>query len=243
MTRLDNKIAVVIGGASGIGYAISERFAAEGAETYLTGRSQSALDEARISIGTKAHSIAADASRLADLEEAFELIRARSGHIDVLVVNAGTGEPAGIGGIAEDHFDRTVGLNMRSLLFAVQLALPLMGPGGSIVLIGSAAGQMSFPGFSVYAATKAAVRSLARSWTIELAPRGIRVNVISPGPIDTPMHRSASDQERDWMISKVPLGRVGRPEEVAAAALFLASGESSFVAGVDLGVDGGTAQV
>ncbi|MET0456977.1 MAG: SDR family oxidoreductase [Mycobacterium sp.] len=243
MTRLENKVALVIGGAIGIGYAISERFAAEGADTYLTSRSQSALQEAQTNIGANAHPIEADAGRLEDLETAVERVRSQSGRIDVLVVNAGTGEPGGIGEISEAHFDQTVGVNMRSLLFAVQLALPLMGPGGSIVLIGSSSGEMAFPGFSVYAATKAAVRSFARSWTVELAPRGIRVNVISPGPTDTALFRSGSDQVREFLISKIPIGRVGRPEEIAAVALFLASDDSSFVTGVDLGVDGGTAQV
>ena len=247
MTRLENKVALVIGGAIGIGYAITERFATEGAETYLTSRSQSALNEAQTIIGANAYAIQADAGRLDGLRKTIEQVRSRSGRIDVLVVNAGTGEPGGIGEISEDHFDQIVGVNMRSLLFAVQLALPLMGPGGSIILIGSAGGSLGYPGMSVYAATKAAVRSFARSWTLswtlELAPRGIRVNVISPGPTDTAMYRAASDQERDFLISKIPLGRVGRPDEVAAAALFLASDDSSFVAGVDLGVDGGTAQV
>ncbi|WP_193046370.1 SDR family NAD(P)-dependent oxidoreductase [Mycolicibacterium baixiangningiae] len=243
MARLDDKIALVIGGASGIGYAISERFAAEGAETYLTSRSKSSLDEAVERIGARAHAVPIDASQLDGLEVGIESVRAQAGRIDVLVVNAGTGEPGGIGEITEDNFDRTVGLNLRSLLFAVQLALPLMGPGGSIVLIGSCSDEMGFPGLGVYAATKAAVRSLARTWTLELAPRAIRVNVISPGPTDTPMHRSAPEEVRQWLISKVPLGRAGRPEEIAAAALFLASDESSYVAGTSLSVDGGMAQV
>lgn len=243
MTRLENKVALVIGGAIGIGLAISERFAAEGAETYLTSRSEPALEEARMSLGANTCAVRADAGRVEDLEEAAELVRARSGRIDVLVLNAGVCEPGALGEIDDDHLDRAVGVNMRALLSAVQIALPLMGPGGSIVLIGSCAGEMAFPGYSVYAATKAAVRSFARSWTVELAPRGIRVNVVSPGPTDTVMHRSASEEARAFMISTVPLGRVGRPEEIAAAALFLASDDSSFVAGLDLGVDGGAAQV
>ncbi|OKH61776.1 oxidoreductase [Mycobacterium sp. SWH-M5] len=243
MARLTDKTALVIGGARGLGHAIAERFTDEGAETYVTSRSRTDLEEAVEVIGAGAHAVVADPNRRADLVAAVEVIRARSGHLDVLVVNAGTGEPAGLDKITEDHVDRIVGLNVRSLLFAVQSALPLMGPGGSIILIGSAAGDMGFPGFSVYAATKAAVRSLARTWTLELAPRAIRVNVISPGPIDTAMHRRASEEVRQWLVSHVPLGRAGRPEEVAAAALFLAADESSFVAGVDLGVDGGMAQV
>lgn len=243
MTRLSHKTALVIGGARGIGYAISERFADEGAETYVTSRNRTDLDKAVKVMGAGAHAIVVDPNRRADLVTAAEVVRARSGHLDVLVVNAGTGEPAGLDEITEDHVDRTVGLNLRSLLFAVQSALPLMGPGGSIILIGSSTGDMGFPGFSVYAATKAAVRSFARTWTLELAPRAIRVNVVSPGPIDTALYRDAPEEVRAWLVSRVPFGRPGRPEEVAAAALFLASDESSFVAGVDLGVDGGMAQV
>lgn len=243
MARLDDKVALVIGGATGIGYAISARFAAEGAETYLTSRSKRSLDEAVGRIGARAHPIPIDAGQLDDLEVGIESVGARAGRIDVLVVNAGTGEPAGVGEITADQFDRVVGLNLRSLLFAVQLALPLMGPGGSIILIGSCLDEMGAPGLSVYAATKAAVRSLARTWTLELAPRAIRINVISPGPTDTPLHRNAPEHVRQWLISKVPLGRPARPDEIAAAAVFLASDESSYVAGVDLSVDGGMAQV
>jgi NAD(P)-dependent dehydrogenase (short-subunit alcohol dehydrogenase family) len=243
MARLDDKVAMVIGGANGIGLAISERFASEGAETHMTSRRKEDLDDAVARIGARAHAIPVDASRLDDLEVAFDAIRAGAGRLDVLVVNAGMGVPGGIGEITEEDFDRVVGLNFRSLLFAVQLGLPLMGPGGSIVLVGSCTDEMGSPGLSVYAATKAAVRSLARSWTLELAPRAIRVNVISPGPTDTRMYREARSDVRDWMTSKIPLGRPARPEEIAAAALFLASDESSFVAGIDLSVDGGMAQV
>jgi NAD(P)-dependent dehydrogenase (short-subunit alcohol dehydrogenase family) len=242
MTRLTDKVALVIGGASGIGLAISERFAAEGADVYLTGRRKHDLDQALEDIG-EAHAIVADASQLSDLRTAVDAVRTQAGRIDVLVVNAGISEPSSIDEISEEHFDRHIGLNVRSLLFAVQTALPLMHEGGTIVLVGSIAGDLGTAGYGVYGASKAAVRALARTWTTELAPRGIRVNVVSPGPTDTAMFSAASDEVRDALTAAIPLGRLGRADEVAAAALFLASEESSFVAGAELCVDGGLAQV
>ncbi|WP_029116707.1 SDR family NAD(P)-dependent oxidoreductase [Mycobacterium sp. URHB0044] len=242
MTRLTDKVALVIGGARGIGLAISERFAAEGADVYLTGRRQHDLDQALEDIG-EAHAIVADASQLSDLRTAVDAVRTQAGRIDVLVVNAGISEPSSIDEISEEHFDRHIGLNVRSLLFAVQTALPLMNSGGTIVLVGSIAGDLGTAGYGVYGASKAAVRALARTWTTELASRGIRVNVVSPGPTDTAMFSAASDEVRDALTAAIPLGRLGRADEVAAAALFLASEESSFVAGAELCVDGGLAQV
>ncbi len=170
-------------------------------------------------------------------------VGSHSGRIDVLVVNAGFTEPSGIESITEDHFDRLVGVNLRALLFAVQSALPLMSRGATVVLIGSIAANVGTEGFSVYGATKAGVRALARTWTTELAPRGIRVNVVSPGPTDTAMFDSVPEAVRSDLVSTIPIGRLGRPEEIAAAALFLASDESSFIAGVELCVDGGLSQV
>jgi NAD(P)-dependent dehydrogenase (short-subunit alcohol dehydrogenase family) len=188
-------------------------------------------------------SVRADAGSLADLEQVFARVRSKEGRIDVLVVNAGISEFATLGGIGEDHFDRTFGLNVRSLVFAAQGAVDLMSMGGTIVLIGSIAGDIGTKGYGVYGATKAAVRSFARTWANELAPRGVRVNVVSPGPTDTAMFANVSDKVRETLTRLIPLGRLGRPEEVAAAALFLASDESSFVTGAEIPVDGGMVQV
>jgi NAD(P)-dependent dehydrogenase (short-subunit alcohol dehydrogenase family) len=243
MARLDDKVALVIGGASGIGLAIAQRFAAEGAQVYFTGRQQSVLDEAQARVGHSAHAVLADAGKLEDVKAVVDHIGSRSGRIDVLVVNAGFTEPSSIEDITEDHFDRLVGVNLRALLFAVQSALPLMSRGATVVLVGSIAANIGTEGFSVYGAAKAGVRALARTWTTELAPRGIRVNVVSPGPTDTAMFESVPEAVRSELASTIPIGRLGRPEEIAAAALFLASDESSFVAGVELCVDGGLSQV
>jgi NAD(P)-dependent dehydrogenase (short-subunit alcohol dehydrogenase family) len=243
MTRLDDKVALVIGGASGIGLAIVARFAAEGAEVYFTGRRQSALDAAHARVGHRSHAVLADAGSLEDVKAVVNQVGSHSGRIDVLVVNAGYTEPSSIESITEDHFDRMVGVNLRALLFAVQAALPLMSRGATVVLIGSIAATLGTEGFSVYGATKAGVRALARTWTTELAPRGIRVNVVSPGPTDTAMFDSVPAAVRSDLVSTIPIGRLGRPEEIATAALFLASDESSFIAGVELCVDGGLSQV
>jgi NAD(P)-dependent dehydrogenase (short-subunit alcohol dehydrogenase family) len=243
MTRLDDKVALVIGGVSGIGLAIARRFDAEGAQVYFTGRRQADLDAALAQVGDRSQAVLADAGRLEDVKAVVDQVRSRCGRIDVLVVNAGFSEPSDIENITEEHFDRIVGVNLRSLLFAVQSALPLMGRGATVVLIGSIAGHLGTEGFSVYGATKAGVRALARTWTTELAPRGIRVNVVSPGPTDTAMIDSVPEAVRSDLASTIPMGRLGRLEEVAAAALFLASEESSFIAGVELCVDGGMSAV
>ena len=243
MSRLDDKVALVIGGASGIGLAIAQRFTDEGAQVYFTGRRQADLDAAQAQIGGQSNAVLADAGKLEDVRSVVDTVRDRAGRIDVLVVNAGFTESSGIETITEDHFDRIVGVNLRALLFVVQSALPLMGRGAAVVLIGSIAGNVGTEGYSVYGATKAGVRALARTWTTELAPRGIRVNVVSPGPTDTAMFESLPAAVRSELAATIPLGRLGRPEEVAAAALFLASEESSFIAGVELCVDGGLSQV
>lgn len=242
MSRLANKIALVVGGVGGIGGAISQRFAKEGAQVYATSRKE-ADGASEAAGGGSIRTVQADANSSADLNRVFEQIKSEQGRIDVLVVNAGLSEYAPLEDISEDHFDRTFGLNVRSLVFAAQGAVDLMQPGGTIVLIGSIAGDIGTKGYGVYGATKAAVRSFTRTWANELAPKGIRVNVVSPGPTDTAMMAAASKEIRDALSSMIPLGRMGRPDEVAAAVLFLASDESSFTTGAELVVDGGMAQV
>lgn len=243
MTALADKVALVIGGASGIGLATARRFAAEGAIVTITGRHDGDLKDAVDLIGGSAKAIRADAGEPTQVRAAIDTVRAEQGRIDVLVINAGISEPGAIDAIDEEHFDRHMQVNLKVPVFALQAALPAMPAGGSVVLIGSIAGSIGTPGYGVYGATKAALRSFARTWTNELAARGVRVNVVSPGPTDTAMFSGASDDVRDSLTKLIPLGRLARAEEVAAAALFLASDESSFVAGVELCVDGGMAQV
>ncbi|WLS04797.1 SDR family NAD(P)-dependent oxidoreductase [Shinella oryzae] len=242
MSRLANKISLVIGGVGGIGGAISERFASEGAQVYATSRKGAETTTESTGAGG-IHAIQADASDTADLRRVFDKIRSEHSRIDVLVVNAGLSEYATLQDVSKEHFDRTFGLNVRALVFAAQGAMELMRPGATIVLIGSIAGDIGTRGYGVYGATKAAVRSFTRTWANELAPKGIRVNVISPGPIDTAMMAAASQEIRDALSGMIPLGRMGRPDEVAAAAVFLASDESSFTTGAEIAVDGGMAQV
>jgi NAD(P)-dependent dehydrogenase (short-subunit alcohol dehydrogenase family) len=243
MSRLANKVAVVVGSGSGIGAAIAERFAAEGAHVYATSRTaEDGASRASSGSAGSVRAIRADAGSLADLEQVFARVRSDEGRINVLVVNAGVSEQAPLGSISEDHFDRIFGLNVRALVFAAQGAVGLMQAGGSIVLIGSIADQFGRKGQGVYASSKAAVRSFARTWANELAPKGIRVNVISPGPIATTWLKAPAEI-REAVIKLIPLGRLGRPDEVAATALFLASDDSSFTTGAELYVDGGAAQV
>ena len=247
--RLEGKVAVITGGSSGIGLATAKRFAEEGAHVFITGRRQKELDAAANAIGPKATGVLGDVAKPADLDRLYSAVRELKGRVDVVFANAGMGEFAPLGTITEEHFDRTFGANVKGLLFTVQKALPLMPDGGSVILNASVAGSKGFPAFSVYSASKAAVRSFARSWTSDLKERRIRVNVISPGPIDTPIldglfaTKDEVDGFKSGMTEGVPLGRMGRADEVAAAALFLASDESSYVAGVELFVDGGMAQV
>lgn len=249
MSRLDGKIAVVTGGNSGIGLAAATRFAAEGAKVVIVGRRKEALDQALEAIGQGATSIQGDISRLEDLDRIFATIKSEHGRIDVLFANAGLGDMQPLGAITEASFDRTFGINVKGTLFTVQKALPLMTAGGSIILTGSTTGSKGTPAFSVYSATKAAIRNLARSWALDLKGTGIRVNVLSPGATATPGLLDglvpASDQEAmiAGLTAQTPLGRIGKPEETAAAALFLASDESSFMTGSELFVDGGMAQV
>lgn len=243
MNRLGGKTALVTGGGSGIGLAIARRFAAEGAQVVVTGRRQAQLDEAVALIGGAAVAVQGDVTSAADLDQLFATLGERAGKLDILVASSGLSEAATVEAMTEEHFDRTFDLNVRGMVFTVQRAVPLMPKGSAIVLIGSIAGAIGTPGYGAYNASKAAVRSYARTWTNELAEHGIRVNTLSPGPIDTPMFAEASDEMRLALTKQIPLHRLGRPEEVAAAALFLASDESSFVAGAELAIDGGMAQV
>ncbi|MET7977443.1 glucose 1-dehydrogenase [Streptomyces mirabilis] len=249
MNRLDGKVAVVTGGSSGIGFATAQRFVEEGAFVFITGRRRPELDKAKDEIGRNVTTVQGDVSVSADLDRLFRTVAEDKGKIDVVVANSGLVDPQMFGRITEASFDRTFNVNARGALFAAQKALPLMNDGGSVILVGSIAGHIGVEGYTTYSATKAALRSYARTWTKELKGRGIRVNVLSPGPIDTPIMDSQADSEegvdaiKAAFASVIPLGRMGRPEEVAAAAVFLASDESSFCAGMELSVDGGMAQV
>ena len=231
----------MVGGHGGIGGAIAERFAAEGATVYATSRR---AEEGEVALGAgrlRARSVdAADPTALAAF---FERVSSEAGRVDVLAVNAGISEFATLDDISEDHFDRTFDLNVRALLFATKAATALMANGGSIVLVGSIAAAIGTKGYGVYGATKAAVRAFARTWAIELAPRNIRVNVVAPGPTDTAMMADVSDEVRETLTKQIPLGCMARADEVASAALFLASDQSSFITGAELPVDGGMAQV
>jgi NAD(P)-dependent dehydrogenase (short-subunit alcohol dehydrogenase family) len=241
MSRLSGKIAVVVGGHDGIGGAVAERFAAEGATVYATSRRAEEGETAQGAGVLRARRV--DASDPAALGALFDAVQREAGRVDVLVVNAGLSEFSTLDDVSEDHFDRTFGLNVRALLFATKAATAIMPDGGAVVLVGSIAGAIGTKGYGVYGATKAAVRSFARTWANELAPRKIRVNVVAPGPIDTAMMAATSDEVRKTLTTLIPLGRMGQAAEVASAALFLASDESSFITGAELPIDGGMAQV
>ena len=245
MTRkLEGKVAVVTGGSAGIGLAAAKRFAAEGADVFITGRRQAELDAAVKQIGPSATAVRADAADMSDLARLFETVKAAKGRVDVLYANAGVYDFTPFGAITEAAYDKMFDVNVKGVLFTVQQAVPLMPNGGAIILTGSVAGSKGFEADSVYGATKAAVRSFARSLTADLKARGIRVNVLSPGPIQTPgFHVYANDDVKNYMTSLVPLGRLGEADEIAKAALFLASDDSSYVAGVELFVDGGVAAI
>jgi NAD(P)-dependent dehydrogenase (short-subunit alcohol dehydrogenase family) len=249
MSKLEGKVAVITGGNSGIGLATAQLFAAEGAQVFITGRRQNELDAAVKLIGKNAVGIQGDVSNLEDLDRLYAQLKERQVRIDVLFANAGVGDFVALGSITEESFDKTFGINVKGLVFTVQKALPLFQDGGSIILNASVAGSKGIEAFSVYSATKAAVRSFARTWTTDLKARKIRVNTISPGPIDTPILETTGlpqeelDQLKTNLASSVPLGRMGRADEIAKAALFLASDDSSFITGIELFVDGGLAQV
>ncbi|WP_437905018.1 glucose 1-dehydrogenase [Sorangium sp. So ce327] len=246
MTRFKDKVVVVTGGSDGIGLATAKAFAAEGAKVYVTGRRRERLDAAVSEIGGGTVGVQGDVGKLADLDRLYERIARDHGRVDVVFANAGISESATVGALDEEHFDRVFGTNIKGLVFSVQKALPLMTSGGAVVLAGSGAGSKGLPSLSVYSATKAAIRSFARTWTTDLKSRGIRVNVVSPGMIDTPAMQTYLKNNagaEDAIKQMTPLGRFGQPEDVANAVLFLASKESSFVAGVELFVDGGVMAV
>lgn len=247
--KLSGKIALITGGTSGIGLATAKRFVAEGAHVFITGRRQAELDETVALIGQGVTAVRGDVSSLESLDKLFEAIRQQSGRLDVLFANAGGGSLAPLGEITEEQFDKTFNTNVKGLLFTVQKALPLMPPGSSIVLNASTASVKGVPAFSVYSATKAAVRSFARSWTLDLRERRIRVNAVSPGVVPTPAYDRlglTKDQVQsfvDVQLAGIPLGRVGTPDEIARVVVFLATDDSSFVNGIELFVDGGMAQI
>lgn len=251
--KLDNKIALVTGATSGIGLATAQRFAAEGAHVYLTGRRQAELDAAVQSIreaGGKATGVRSDSTRLDELDALYAQIKEEQGHLDVLFVNAGGGSMLPLGSITEAHYDDTFDRNVKGVLFTVQKALPLLAEGASVILTGSTAGSAGTAAFSVYSASKAAVRAFARSWILDLKERRVRVNTISPGATRTPglLDLAGDDAAQrqglaDYLASLIPMGRLGEPEEIAGAALFLASDDASFVNGIELFVDGGQQQI
>lgn len=244
MKRLAGKTAVVTGGGTGIGFAAARRFIEEGAFVYIFGRRQDALDAAVAALGENARAVPGSVADLADLDRLFGAVEAARGSLDILFANAGTGALAPLGEITPGHYDQTFDVNVKGLLFTVQKGLPLMGEGGSIILTGSSAGVMGTPSFSVYSATKAAVRNFARSWAQDLRGTGIRVNVLSPGPTRTELALDVVGAEAmDAMGAGTPIGRLGDPAEVAAVAAFLASADSSFMTGSEVFVDGGVAQI
>ncbi len=239
MGKLNGKVAVITAATSGMALATAKLFVEEGAYVFITGRRQDKLDEAVKAIGKNVTGVQGDASNLADLDRLYNTVKKEKGKIDILFASAGRGEFATLGEVTEKHFDETFDLNVRGTLFTVQKALPLFNDNGSIILNGSIAGVKGFPAFGVYAASKAALRSFARTWLNELKDRRIRVNVISPGPIDTPILDPLGPDAKAQFTALVPRGEIGRPEEIATTALFLGSSDSSFVNGVDLFVDGG----
>ncbi|WP_020204444.1 MULTISPECIES: SDR family NAD(P)-dependent oxidoreductase [Cupriavidus] len=246
--KLEGKIAVITGASSGIGLATARRFVAEGARVFITGRRQDALDAAVAQLGGNVTALRGDVASLDDLDRFYALVGQEAGRIDVLFANAGGGEFAPLGTITEAHYESTFDTNVKGTLFTVQKALPLLKDGASVILTGSTAGSSGTEAFSVYSASKAAVRNFARSWILDLKPRGIRVNVLSPGATRTPgltglVPEGQADAIYGHLAAATPLGRVGDPAEIAAAALFLASDDSSFVNGAEFFVDGGLAQV
>ena len=243
MPKLAGKTAVITGATTGMALATAKLFAQEGAHVFITGRRQEQLDAAVKEIGRGATGVRADSGNLGDLDRLFETVKRERGTVDVLFASAGVGWWVPLAGVTPEHYEQTFDVNVRGTLFTVVKALPVLRDGASVILNGSIAGSKGMDAFSVYAASKAAVRSFARSWTTDLKDRKIRVNVISPGPIDTASLAPLPDEAKGQLRAAVPLGRLGRSEEIATAALFLASDDSSFITGVELFVDGGMAQV
>jgi NAD(P)-dependent dehydrogenase (short-subunit alcohol dehydrogenase family) len=242
MGKLQGKVAVITGGTAGIGLAAARLFVAEGAYVFITGRRQKELDDAVQTIGDNVSGVQGDVANLADLDRLYETVRAK-GRIDIVFANAGLAEFAPLEAVTEEHFDRIFDINVKGALFTVQKALPLLNAGGSIILTGSVASAKGTASFAVYGASKAAIRNFVRAWTVELKDRRIRSNVLSPGPIATQLTDAQPQDAIEKIVSTIPMGRVGGPDEVARAALFLASDDSSFVTGIELFVDGGRAQI
>lgn len=242
--RLSGKVAVITGATSGLALATAKRFVAEGAYVFITGRRAQQLEEAVKAIGSNVTGVQGDAANLADLDRLFATVKREKGQFDVLFASAGVGDfGVPLPAVTPENFAATFDVNVRGTLFTVQKALPLLRDGASIILTGSIASVKGMAGFGVYCASKAAVRSFARTWTLELQPRRIRVNVIGPGTIDTGVFDGAAPGLKEQFVAQIPMGRIGRPEEIASTALFLASEDSSFITGIELFVDGGTAQV
>ena len=243
MGKLQGKVAVITGGTTGIGFAAAKLFVEEGAFVFITGRRQKELDQAVKAIGSNVAGVQGDVANLADLDRLYKTVEAKGRRIDIVFANAGFAEFASLGSITEEHFDRLFNVNVKGALFTVQKALPLLNDGGSIILTGSVGSVKGTPAFWVYGATKAAIRNFVRAWTIELKDRRIRSNVLSPGPTETPLVGQQPADAIARIVSTIPMGRMGEPDEIAKAALFLASDDSSFVTGIELFVDGGRAQV
>jgi NAD(P)-dependent dehydrogenase (short-subunit alcohol dehydrogenase family) len=243
MGKLQGKVAVITGGTTGIGFAAADLFVKEGAHVFITGRRQKELDQAVRAIGERVTGVQGDVANLSDLDRLYETIKAAGRRIDIVFANAGFGEFLALGKITEEHFDKLFNTNVKGALFTVQKALPLLNDGASIILTGSVGSVKGTASFWVYGATKAAIRNFVRGWTVELKDRRIRSNVLSPGPTDTPLVTAQAADAIARIVSTIPMGRMGTPDEIAKAALFLASDDSSFVTGIELFVDGGRAQI
>jgi NAD(P)-dependent dehydrogenase (short-subunit alcohol dehydrogenase family) len=241
--KLEGKVAVITGGTEGIGLATAKLFVKEGAYVFITGRRQKQLDEAVKAIGSNATGVQGDVAKMADLDLLYETVGKVKGRVDIIFANAGVGEFLPFGDVSEEHFDKLLNINVKGAFFTVQKGLPLLNDGGSIILTGSVASVKGTAAFGVYGASKAAIRSFVRTWTTDLKDRHIRSNVVSPGPINTPLVNGLSAGVIARMLSTIPMGRMGEPVEVAKAVLYLASDDSSFVTGIELFVDGGRAQV
>ena len=247
MPALEGKVAVITGGSSGIGLATAKRFVKEGAYVFITGRRQSELDKAVAQIGSNVTAVKGDVSNVEDLDRLYREVSATKGKLDILFANVGVVEPVPTTAVTPEHYDRTFDVNARGVFFTVQKALPLMKDGGSIILTGSGVWQKGIPIYATYGATKAALRSFVRTWTAEFAGKGIRANMISPGPTETPILKGQFGENTDAMKERfktmIPMGRMGKPEEIDSAAVFLGSDESSYISGIDLPVDGGLVAV
>jgi NAD(P)-dependent dehydrogenase (short-subunit alcohol dehydrogenase family) len=241
------KVAIVTGGTSGIGFAIAQELASQGAQVIVTGRNREKLDKAVLDFGGDVAAVQADVSNLEDLDRLYDHVKAQYGRLDLLVANAGAGEVVPLSSITEDHVDRALSTNIKGVLFTVQKALPLMGEGGSIVIIGSTSSIQPPAGMSVYGGTKAAVRAMVRAWVLDIKGSGVRINIVSPGPVDTPSLRTAFGEHADagleYLNGRSTIGRIGKPEEIARAVAFLGSDAASYINGAELFADGGASQV